>query len=594
MGFKPPVLLNLSNRSGNFYLSDSYGFIACFLRVSHARSEYLLNYPTTRKSYIDRASSRRSFHSFFLSCLQSSSLHSDPPAIGLNRDTSGPPSKSRAFRNSLSAPLTLPAIEESRKQTVVRISLKSAKQHFGVSQSRGTRHYNEDTYQAGTINVPAFATKLPVSHAPVAKITDDLGCANDDPQVFCFGIFDGHGGKECSEFLRERLHEYVEKTAGLFEIESSLRGMDSESSKKKSILPSKRLFQQEAYVNISLNTEDGLVDPQQSTSDEYHRSFHNSIERQESSIAAEKAKVEKVFHLEKSLVQNWKDTVGGYFRRFKPEHFNISSTKPISIESVLMYAFLKADLDFVSAQANKPENMETNANTHDLTNKNMKSNSIGGPSRFVGGSTASIALISTPSAIPFWHPSSHSTMVVAHVGDTRIILCDTNTGLAKPCTTNHHPSSPGESNRLRRYSTTFMTDSFGEERMSGLANTRAFGDMHSKRIGVSAEPEIHRIELSAAKYSMLVLVSDGVSGTLSDQEIVDVIKEAKTPEQGSRDVVAFATDVSKDGDNATCLVVRLGGWEKRAEGGLGSAGTKRGREWRKDDAGDMRRDENHR
>jgi serine/threonine protein phosphatase PrpC len=62
-----------------------------------------------------------------------------------------------------------------------------------------------------------------------------------------------------------------------------------------------------------------------------------------------------------------------------------------------------------------------------------------------------------------------------------------------------------------------------------------------------------------------VLISDGVSGTLTDQEIVDVVKEAKTPEQGARDVVGFATEVSKEGDNATCLVIRLGGWERRIE-----------------------------
>ena len=125
--------------------------------------------------------------------------------------------------------------------------------------------------------------------------------------------------------------------------------------------------------------------------------------------------------------------------------------------------------------------------------------------------------------------------------------------------------------------------------MSGLANTRAFGDMRSKRIGVSAEPEIRRIEITPAEYSFLVLVSDGVSGTLSDQEIVDVVKEAKTPEQGSRDVVSYATEVSSEGDNATCLVVRLGGWERRIEGGMGSMGTKEVRDFRKGDALDPRR-----
>jgi protein phosphatase PTC6 len=85
----------------------------------------------------------------------------------------------------------------------------------------------------------------------------------------------------------------------------------------------------------------------------------------------------------------------------------------------------------------------------------------------------------------------------------------------------------------------------------------------------------------------MVLVSDGVSGTLNDQEIVDIVKEAKT-EQAARDVVSFATEVSTEGDNATCLVVRLGGWQRRQEGGHGSLGTKESRDFKRNDASDPR------
>jgi protein phosphatase PTC6 len=80
------------------------------------------------------------------------------------------------------------------------------------------------------------------------------------------------------------------------------------------------------------------------------------------------------------------------------------------------------------------------------------------------------------------------------------------------------------------------------------------------------------------------MVSDGVSGTLNDQEIVDIVKEAKTPDQAARDVVSFATEVSTEGDNATCLVVRMGGWERRQEGGTGSMGTKESRDWKREEA----------
>jgi len=179
-------------------------------------------------------------------------------------------------------------------------------------------------------------------------------------------------------------------------------------------------------------------------------------------------------------------------------------------------------------------------------------------------------------------------MIVAHVGDTRILLCRTSDGLAVPCTSNHHPSNPGEERRLRRFSGHVVTDSFGEERISGLANTRAFGDMRSKRIGVSAEPEVTRVEMAAAEYSFIVLMSDGITGTLNDQEVVDIVKEAKTPEEGARSVVSFATEISSSGDNATCLVVRLGGWTRRGEGGGGSMGTKESRDLKREEASSPR------
>ncbi len=518
----------------------------------------------------------------------------------------------------------------SRELTVVRIPLRSAKHHFGVSVSRGTRPYNEDTYQAGTIEIPAFAKRAPLSlsRSSAAEVTGaatSAGGASGDPQVFYFGVFDGHGGHECSDFLKEELHGYIENASEQFELTSSLKkppttqGPDRPAAKNKP--------QEISASGLSSGGKDVLSDIPSKAADEVkdsarisERSAERKLEKPEAALTRrgqitvqQEANKPKAVELEMSLVRQWKETVGGYFRRFKPEYFSIpskascaepsgsakdavgeGSDPQISIETVLMYAFLRADLDFVTAQASKPDpesTLDMPLNNDEILGEpshRFHKGKIGGPTRFKGGSTASVAMISTPTPTPFWHPASPSTLIVAHVGDTRIILCDTSTGLALPVTTNHHPSSPIEGSRLRRYAATFVTDSFGEERMSGLANTRAFGDMRSKRIGVSAEPEIRRYELRPAQYSFLVLISDGVSGTLSDQEIVDVVKEAKTPEQGARDVVGFATEVSREGDNATCLVIRLGGWERRGEGGMGSLGTKEARDFRRQDATDPR------
>lgn len=508
----------------------------------------------------------------------------------------------------------------SRDLTIVRIPLRSAKHHFGSTLSRGQRPYNEDEYQAGTIEIPAFAKRAPISLSRSGKGAAGGGTSADgasgDPQVFYFGVFDGHGGNECSEFLRDELHSYIESSAEKFELGSSLkRAKDKERSSEgptKEQLGGSELASKgrESLEKVEMKekgeVEDQTASPEKGTDGRYKKPEDSPVLESEEPTSVE-ANRPKAAEMQASLITEWKDTVGGYFRRFKPDHFALPSSidestaaeSPVSIETVLMYAFLKADFDFVTAQASKPEHNTARDSDKPLNDDDIlgqpayrmtpSEHKIGGPERFVGGSTASVVLISTPTPTPFWHPASPSTIVVAHVGDTRILLCETATGLAKPLTTNHHPSAPIESTRLRRYAATFVTDSFGEERMSGLANTRSFGDMRSKRIGVSAEPEIRRVELAPAEYAFMVLVSDGVSGSASDQEIVDVVKEAKTPEQGARDVVGYAEEVSRDGDNATCLVVRLGGWERRSEGGMGSMGTKEVRDFRKGDAEDPRR-----
>ncbi|KAI9806586.1 MAG: hypothetical protein M1825_006043 [Sarcosagium campestre] len=526
----------------------------------------------------------------------------------------------------------------AREMTVVRIPLKSAKHHFGVSLSRGTRPYNEDAYQAGVVEVPAFAKRAPIS---LTRSQRDNGngegtsadSASGDPQVFYFGVFDGHGGRDCSSFLREHLHDYIEKTAKEFELASSLKassrhslsdptdsatigkceGKDQDESVKTKIPSGAPVVKWSDRVVKADKLADGEASTEMSSETTATESDVITPPKGEPSLRQDANEV-RALELERLLISEWQETVGGYFKRFKPPHFSIGSggqgqvmererlrkqakssadlpVDGIGIEAVMTYAFLKADYNFVTAEASDEDLVRADRalNEDEILGEasRPRSNALG-PRSFNGGSTCSVAMISTPTPMPFWNPASPSTLLTSHVGDTRILLCSTSTGGAVPLTTNHHPSSPVESSRLRRYAATFVTDSFGEERMSGLANTRAFGDTQSKRLGVSAEPEIRRLELKPAEYSFLVLISDGVSGTLSDQEIVDIVKEARTPDQAAKDVVSFATEVSKEGDNATCLVVRLGGWERRVEGGLGSLGTKEARDWRRQEATDPR------
>ncbi|KAI0885032.1 protein serine/threonine phosphatase 2C [Annulohypoxylon maeteangense] len=626
-------------------LNDTYGFIATFFGAQtrtythraasrcitanqqQSRSLSVAQDANTTSSRVEPQNHNvapsprhvlRGFHTYFVTHLPQSSLHPD------SRAPTGPhhklPRSAAAPHNSNSgaAPVSPPHLPSNRDLTVVRIPLRSAKHHFGAADSRGSRPYNEDTNQAGTIDMPAFAKRAPISlvRSTMNKTGEatPADSAYGDPQIFYFGVFDGHGGTQCSDFLRDELHGYIEEAAEEFELKSSLRSLrkirnpDSDSTQ----VPTTRILSDSESGGRKkldqLDMKGSAAVAAKADIPEINK--HGAIQEVDNAKAIKgdkpvpaKASHSKALDLQRDLVAEYKSTIGGYFRRFNPPHFHLrqdsdSPEPPVSIETVLTYAFLRADLDFVAAQARKPDPddpyvSDTALNYDEVLGKPHhippSGQYIGGRTRFKGGSTASVALISTPTPAPFWHPAASSTLLVGHVGDTRILLCETATGLPRPLTSDHRPSSPSESHRLRRFAASFVTDSFGEERIQGLANSRAFGDMASKRLGVSAEPEITRTELGPAQYSFIVLMSDGVSGTLSDQEIVDVVKEAKTPEQGARDVVAYATEVSNDGDNATCLVVRLGGWERRSEGGLGSLGTKEIRDFRRNEALDPRR-----
>jgi protein phosphatase PTC6 len=593
------AMVNGSKLNAEQYMSQLPKYIR---QVSRERPK--LHPPVFRSgSY----SQQRGFHDYFVTHLPSSSLHPDskrpgPPVHRFDRKASTP------HTGGNRAPAAAhPSVH--RDTTVVRIPLKSAKHHFGACVSRGSRPYNEDSHQAGVIEMPAFAKRPPKSVTVKSGQREAEGAdtASGDPQVFYFGVFDGHGGAECSGYLKDELHKYLERTAEKFELRSTLYDTSKTAAVGTEDNADVREGAKKALDEVNVADKQDVPEKvAQGYQDDEEPAFMKSAPPV--SQDADQASIQK---LENDLVQNWKKLVGGYFRRFKPAYFSIygSNTEnekdpgkeveklPESgsvIEEVVTYAFLKADYDFVSAQAAIEKESRDNVKADRPLNDNDHFLSSGPRPEsqhhrsFKGGSTCSVAMVSTPSPTPFWNPSTTSSMLVAHVGDTRVLLCSTATGVAVPLTTDHHPSSPIEATRLRRYAATFVTDSFGEERISGLANTRAFGDIGSKRIGVSAEPEIRRVEIGAAEFSFMVLVSDGVSGTLNDQEIVDIVKEAKTPEQAARDVVNFATEVTTEGDNATCLVVRLGGWERRQEGGYGSLGTKESREYKRQDANDPR------
>jgi len=234
--------------------------------------------------------------------------------------------------------------------------------------------------------------------------------------------------------------------------------------------------------------------------------------------------------------------LGGFFRRFKGGLLSkIASGDESDLARFGFATDQRATLAFMQADLNVFDNKET-----------KKDGAV--------ATTCFLHSLDVPPS-PFF-ASSLLSLTVAHLGDTRALLCRTKDGAFHRLTTNHHPDSHTEAERLRRVGTGIVTDSFGESRLGGgLANSRGVGDRHFKKFGVTAEPEITKRILKGPEWSFLVIVSDGVSAFMSDQEIVDLCRGAADPSKAAKAIVAFAETVGSD-DNITAMVVPLPGWGK--------------------------------
>ena len=81
-------------------------------------------------------------------------------------------------------------------------------------------------------------------------------------------------------------------------------------------------------------------------------------------------------------------------------------------------------------------------------------------------------------------------------------------------------------------------------------------------------------------WAAIVLLSDGISSILSDNEVVDLLRGAPDPKSAAQRILGCAEDLGGE-DNATAIVVPLAGWGKIE----GQDRTKELREYRKRQAG---------
>lgn len=187
------------------------------------------------------------------------------------------------------------------------------------------------------------------------------------------------------------------------------------------------------------------------------------------------------------------------------------------------------------------------------------------------GSTATVSLIYGPDE------DGYLKLITAHVGDSRAILCsmvNDDGCFAQPMTCDHKPNNAKERQHIEeRGGTVKFTQGAWRcisrsrnGQIHGVATSRAFGNYpmkHPNRI-VSSEPDISVYTINFDSDLFLVLVTDGITAVLSNQQIVDIVCEAIdeecTADAAAERVVTTAEQLGSQ-DDKTCTVMYFG-WHK--------------------------------
>ncbi|KAF3692703.1 Protein phosphatase 1L [Channa argus] len=151
---------------------------------------------------------------------------------------------------------------------------------------------------------------------------------------------------------------------------------------------------------------------------------------------------------------------------------------------------------------------------------------------------------------------SDKELTVANVGDSRGVLCDKD-GNAIPLSHDHKPYQLKERKRIKKAGGFISFN--GSWRVQGiLAMSRSLGDYPLKNLNVVIpDPDIMSFDLNKLQPEFMILASDGLWDTFSNEEAVRFIRERlDEPHFGAKSIV-LQSFYRGCPDNITVMVVKF-------------------------------------
>ncbi|XP_015607289.1 uncharacterized protein LOC107273519 isoform X1 [Cephus cinctus] len=338
---------------------------------------------------------------------------------------------------------------------------------------------------------------------------EDRFVVNDDINntgVSLFAVFDGHGGEFAANYARDKLIPNINKR--VIELKAMIAGRPTNTK------------QDEEETNIKDTKKDEKTD---GISVERKKSFRKTMSTSQTDECSKKI----VGVTDPELLRKL-DQLLPITREVRPSKPGEKPPPKVDTASYL-------DGDKINyARLLTDEVLAVDRLLVEAAKKNMD----------VAGTTALIALL------------EGNKLIVANVGDSRGVMCD-GKGTAIPLSFDHKPQQQREKKRIREAGghVTFN----GVWRVAGiLATSRALGDypLKDKKL-VIADPDILTFDLDDHNPMFLVLASDGLWDTFSNEEAISFIKERiNEPHYGAKSIT-LQSYYRGSLDNITVVVINL-------------------------------------
>ncbi|KAF7994515.1 hypothetical protein HCN44_003987 [Aphidius gifuensis] len=387
---------------------------------------------------------------------------------------------------------------EKINYTLGKTSSKVSKLQFLVGNS-GTNSQKQN-WELKQKYVAAFAIQGHRAHM------EDRFVINDDISgtgVSLFAVFDGHGGQFAADYAKNLLIPSISKK--ITTLTNMLNGISPIKIDNNNNLTINNI------KDVKLNNDD--VKKKLS----FRKTVSQTDDNMKNMGITDPELLKKLDSLPRPITREVRPSKPGDNFNYNIDMSLYFDGKKINYSKILNDEVLAADRLLVEA-----------------AKKNMD----------VAGTTALIAIV------------ENNKLIVANVGDSRGVMCD-NKGNAIPLSFDHKPQQQRERQRINKAGGLVTFN--GVWRVAGiLATSRALGDypLKDKKL-VIADPDILTFDLTDHDPMFIILATDGLWDTFTNEEAVAFVKERlHEPFYGAKSLT-LQSYYRGSLDNITVLVVNL-------------------------------------